>query len=134
MKFLTRKIRETLLQFNTSVPKDPDGIPAFVPVPLNLLTFSTNFSAFIHNSVFLGTCSRLPYPQEGDKSYPSNYQPFAITSFIVMEIITKQLIAFLETCNLLSDHQYVFRQARSTDGLVYAGKCGKFNASEQNED
>ena len=36
-------------------------------------------------------------------------------------IITKQPLAFLETNNLLSDHQYGFRQARSTgDLLAYA--------------
>ena len=36
-------------------------------------------------------------------------------------IVTKQLLAFLETSNLLSDHQYGFRQARSTgDLLAYA--------------
>ena len=36
-------------------------------------------------------------------------------------IITKQLLAFLETNNLFSDHQYGFRQARSTgDLLAYA--------------
>ena len=36
-------------------------------------------------------------------------------------IITKQLLAFLETNNLLSDHQYGFRKARSTsDLLAYA--------------
>ena len=33
-------------------------------------------------------------------------------------IITKQLLAFLETNNLLSDHQYSFRQARSTGYLL----------------
>ena len=36
-------------------------------------------------------------------------------------IITKQLLTFLETKNLLSDHQYGFRKARSTgDLLAYA--------------
>ena len=33
-------------------------------------------------------------------------------------IITKQLLTFLETNNLLSDHQYGFRQARSTGDLL----------------
>ena len=33
-------------------------------------------------------------------------------------IITKQLLTFLETNNLLSDHQYGFRKARSTGDLV----------------
>ena len=37
-------------------------------------------------------------------------------------IITKQLLTFLETSNLLSDHQCGFRKARSTgDLLAYAG-------------
>ena len=36
-------------------------------------------------------------------------------------IITKQLLTFLETNDLLSDHQYGFRKARSTgDLLTYA--------------
>ena len=36
-------------------------------------------------------------------------------------IITKQLLAFIETNNILSDHQYGFPQARSTgDLLAYA--------------
>ena len=36
-------------------------------------------------------------------------------------IITKQLLSFLETNNLLSDHQYGFRKTRSTgDLLAYA--------------
>ena len=33
-------------------------------------------------------------------------------------IITKQLLTFLETNNLLSDHQYGFRKARSTGDLL----------------
>jgi len=36
-------------------------------------------------------------------------------------IITKQLLAFLKTNSLLSDHQYGFQEARSTgDLLAYA--------------
>ena len=35
-------------------------------------------------------------------------------------IITKQLLTFLETNNLLSDHQYDFRKAGSTGDLAYA--------------
>ena len=47
-------------------------------------------------------------------------------------IITKQLLTFLETNNLLSDHQYGFRKARSTGDLpavhVWSsalGSCGE---------
>ena len=66
----------------------------------------------------------FPIPQKGEKSDPSIHCPIAITSLIskTMETsITKQLLAFLETNNLLSDHQYGFRQARPTgDLLAYA--------------
>ena len=72
----------------------------------------------------MATSPRLSYPKKGDKSNPLNYRPIAITSLIskTMEtIITKQLLTFLETNNLLSDHQYGFRKARSTgDLLAYA--------------
>ena len=58
------------------------------------------------------------------KSDLSHYRPIAITSLIykTMEtIITKQLLAFLETNNHLPEHQYEFRQVISTgDLLVYA--------------
>ena len=46
---------------------------------------------------------------------------FRVISKTMETIITKQLLAFLETNSLLSDHQYGFRQASSTgDLLAYA--------------
>ena len=130
VKFSTCKVRETLLQLNTSKSKGPDGIPAKVltsctpelaPV-LNKL-FQLSYSVGIFPSSWK-LAHVFPIPQKGDKSDPSNYRPIAITSLIskaMDTIITKQLLAFLETNNLLSDHQYGFRQARSTgDLLAYA--------------
>ena len=67
------------------------------------------------------TSPRLSHPKKGDKSNPLNYLPIAITSLIsktIETIITKQLLTFLETSNLLSDHQYGFRKARSTGDLL----------------
>ena len=72
-------------------------------------------------------------PQKGKKSDPSNYRPIAITSLIskTMETtITKQLLAFLETNSLLSDHQYGFRQARSTGNLLAYAIHGWSSAQE----
>ena len=130
IKFSTRKVRQTLLQLDTSKSKGPDGIPAIV-----LKTCAPEL-AHILNKLFqlsynLGTFPTswkqahiFPIPKKGDKSNPLNYRPIAITSLIskTMEtIITKQLLTFLETNNLLSDHQYGFRKARSTgDLLAYA--------------
>ena len=114
----------------TSKSKDPDGIPAIV-----LKTCAPEL-ALILNRLFqlsytLGTFPTswkqahiFPIPKKGDKSYPINYRPIAITSLIskTMEtIITKQLLTLLETNNLLSDQQYGIRKARSTvDLLAYA--------------
>ena len=144
IKFSTHKVRKALLQLNTSKSSGPDGIPAIdlkfcalelTPVLNKLFQLSYNLGIFpipkkvlslslkSCTPVLLETCPRFPYPKKGDKSDPSNYRPIAITSLIskTMEtIVTKQLFAFLETNNL-SDHQYGFRQAKSTrDLLAYA--------------
>ena len=130
IKFSTRKVRQTLLQLDTSKSKGPDGIPAIV-----LKTCAPELAPILNKlfqlSYTLGTFPTswklarvFPIPKKGDKSNPLNYRPIAITSLIskTMEtIITKQLLAFLETNNLLSGHQYGFRKARSTgDLLAYA--------------
>ena len=130
VKFSTRKVRKTLLQLKTSKSKGPDGIPALVLktcapelAPILNELFQLSYSIGIFPPPWK-LAHVFPIPQKGDKSDRSNYRPIAITSLIskTMEtIITKQLLAFLEANNPLSDHQYGFRQARSTgDLLAYA--------------
>ena len=58
-----------------------------------------------------------PVPKKGDRSNPSNYRPIALTSAVakVFEtLLNSHFIKHLESNNLLSDHQYGFRKARST--------------------
>ena len=130
IKFSTHNVRNVLLQLYTSKSNGPDGIPAIVlkscapelaPVLSKLFQLPYNLGIFPSPWKLAHV---FPFPQKGEKSDPSNYHPIAITSLIstTMEsIITKQLFAFLETSNLLSDHQHGFRQARSTvDQLAYA--------------
>ena len=72
-------------------------------------------------SLPLGNLPTFPLSPKRDKFDPSNYHPIAITSLIskTMEtIITKQLLAFLETNSLILYHHCGFRQARSTGGLL----------------
>ena len=110
--------------------KGPDDIPA---IALNTCApeLAPSINKLLQLSYTLGTFPTswkqvhvFTIPKKGDKSYPLNYRPIAITSLIskTMEtIITKQLLTFLTTNNLLSDHQYGFRKARSTgDLLAYA--------------
>ena len=127
IKFSTRKVRQTLLQLDTSKSKGPDGIPAIV-----LKTCAPELAPILNKlfqlSYTLGTFPTswkqahvFPITKRGDKSNPLNYRLIAITSLISKTrdtIITKQLLTCLETNNLLSDHQYGFRKARSTDGLL----------------
>ena len=88
------------------------------PVLNKLFQLSYNLGIFLFSWKLTHV---FPFSKKGDKSDPSNYRPIAITSLIskTMEaIIAKQLLVFLETNNLLSDHQYGFRQARSTGDLL----------------
>ena len=62
-----------------------------------------------------------PVPRKGDRSNPSNYRPIALTSTVakVFEtLLNSHFIKHLESNNLLSDHQYGFRKARSTGDLL----------------
>ena len=119
--------QKALLQLNTSESKIPDGIPAIVPKSCasELSPVLKKLFQLLYNLGIFSSSWKLahvfPILQKGDKPDPSNYRPIAITSLIskTMEaIITKQLLAFLKTSNLLSDYQYGFRQARSTGGLL----------------
>ena len=126
-KFSTRKVWKVLLQLNTSKSSGPDGIfaivlkscaPELAPVLNKLFQLSYNHGIFLSSWKLAHI---LTIPKKGNKSDPSNYRPIAITFLIskTMEtIITKQLLAFLETNSLLSDHQYGIRQARSTVDLL----------------
>ena len=119
IKFSTRKVSQTLLQLDTSKYKGPDGISAIVPK-----TCAPELAPILNKlfqlSYTLGTFPTswkqahvLPIPKKGAKSNPFNYRPIAITSLISKTretIITKQLLTFLETNNLLSDHQYGFEK------------------------
>ena len=121
---------ESPFQLNTSKSSGLDGIPAIVlkscspklaPVLNKLFQLPYNLGISLSSWKLAHV---FPIPKKGDKSDLSNYHPIAITSVIfkTMEtIIAKQLPAFLEKNNLLSDHQYGFLQARSTgDLLTYA--------------
>ena len=95
-------------------------------MPLNSPLFSTSFSNFPTTLVSFSSSWKLAqiFPIPKKVTNPSNYCPIAITSLIskTMEIIiTKQLLAYLETNSLLSKHQYGFQHAKSTgDLLAYA--------------
>ena len=124
-----RKVRQVLRSLKTDKASGPDGIPPrflkefadeLTPVLCRLfrliLISCTYPSSWKHALVQL-------VPKKGDRSNPSNYHPIALTSAVakVFEtLLNSHFIKHLESNNLLSDHQYGFRKARSTgDFLSY---------------
>ena len=122
-----RKVRRVLRYLKTDKASSPDGIPPrflkefadeLAPVLCRLfrliLISCTYPSSWKHAIV-------QPVPKEGDRSNPSNYRPIALTSAVakVFEaLLNSHFIKHLESNNILSDHQYGFRKARSTGNLL----------------
>ena len=122
-----RKVRRVLRSLKTGKASGPDGIPPrflkefadeLVPVLCRLfrliLISCTYPSSWKHALV-------QPVPKKGDRSNPSNYRPIALTSTVakVFEtLLNSHFIKHLESNNILSDHQYGFRKARSTRDLL----------------
>jgi Reverse transcriptase (RNA-dependent DNA polymerase)/Endonuclease-reverse transcriptase len=127
--FRHRTVRRILQSLETNKASGPDGIPPIVLkkcaaelTPVLCRLFQLSFSAGIFPA-----CWKLahvqPIPKKGDSSCPSNYRPIALISVLskVMEkVINVQLLSYLESAKLISDHQYGFRKNRSTgDVLAY---------------
>ena len=122
-----RKVRRVLRSLKTDEASGPDDIPPrflkefadeLAPVLCRLfcliLISCTYPSSWKHALV-------QPVPKKGDRSNPSNYRPIALTSAVakVFEtLLNSHFIKHLESNNLLSDHQYGFRKARSTGDLL----------------
>ena len=122
-----RKVRRVLHSLKTDKASGPDGVPPrflkefaeeLAPVLCRLfrliLISCTYPSSWKHALV-------QPVPKKGDCSNPSNYRPIALTSAVakVFEtLLNSHFIKHLESNNLLSDHQYGFRKARSTGDLL----------------
>ena len=122
-----RKGRRVLRSLKTDKASGPDDVPPrflkefaeeLAPVLcclFRLILISCTYpSSWKHALV-------QPVPKKGDRSNPSNYRPIALTSAVakVFEtLLNSHFIKHLESNNLLSDHQYGFRKARSTGDLL----------------
>ena len=121
-----RKVRRVLHSLKTDQASGPNGIPPrflkesadeLAPVLcrlFRLILISCNYPSWKHALV-------QPVPKKGDHSNPSNYRPTALISAVakVFEtLLNSHFIKHLEFNNLLSDHQYGFRKARSTGDLL----------------
>ena len=123
-----RKVRRVLRSLKTDKASGSDGIPPrflkefadeLAPVLCHL--FSLILISYTYPSSWKHALVQ-PVTKKGDHSNPSNYRPIALTSAVakVFEtLLNSHFIKHLESNNLLSDHQYGFRKARSTGDLTY---------------
>ena len=129
IKFSTRNVRKALLQLNTSKSSGPDNIPAEVQrtVPLTSPLFSTSFINFrtllVYSLLLESLPTSFPFPK---KVKNLTLQTIALLQSLLLYLnLWRQLspnncLPTLKNNNLLSDHQYEFRQARSAgDFLAY---------------
>ena len=122
-----RKVRRVFRSLKTKKASGPDGIP-----PRFLKEFADELATVLcrlFHLIFI-SCTYpsswkhalvQPVPKKGDRSNPSNYRPIALTSTVakVFEtLLNSHFIKHLESNNLLSDHHYGFRKARSTGDLL----------------
>lgn len=127
IKFHQKTIRHILRELDTNKAVGVDGIP---PIVLKMCanelapTLCKIFSLSYEQGVFpeAWKIARVqPIPKKGKKNLPSNYRPISLLSTIskVMEkAINIQLVKYLEDSKLISDHQFGFRQQRSTGDLL----------------
>ena len=125
--FHHRIIRKILRNLDVKKASGPDGIPPIVlkkcapeltPILCRLFKLSYSHGIFPDTWKFAHV---QPVPKKGKKTDPSNYRPIALISVLskVMEkCVNIQLLKFLESSELLSDHQYGFRQSRSTGDIL----------------
>ena len=122
-----RKVRRVLRSLKTDKASGHDGIP-----PRFLKEFADELAPVLRRlfRLILISCAYpsswkqalvQPVPKKGDRSNPYNYRPIALTlavAKIFETLLNSHFIKHLESNNLLSDHQYGFRKARSTGDLL----------------
>ena len=122
--FYENRIIKALKQLKPKLSVGPDGIPMYllkkvrhsIAYPLSIL-YSWSIVSGECPTAFLQTRVTPVFKKKGPRSLTENYRPISIGSSIakVMEkLITERLLKFLQTNNLLSDHQYGFLPSRST--------------------
>ena len=121
------KVCRVLRSLKTDKASGPDSIPprflkefADEVVPVLCCLFHLILISCIY--LLLGSMHLFSlYLRRADGSNPSNHRPIALTSAVAKAfetLLNSHFIKHLESNNLLSDHQYGFRKARSTGDLL----------------
>ena len=125
--FSSRKVRRVLTSLKTNKAYGPGSIPPWILrefAPELAPILSRLFRLILKSATFPSSWKHAfvqPVPKKGDHSNPSNYRPIALTntlSKVFESLLNTHILKHLRFHNLLSDHQYGFRKARSTGDLL----------------
>ncbi len=127
IKILKSEVFHALSGLNPRKAYGPDGVPPIVlkncasvltPCLVNLIRLCLSTSNF-------PSCWKYAYvqpvPKKGNRSNPSTFRPIALISCLSKAfetILNREFLKHLSSFNILSDHQYGFRQGRSTGDLL----------------
>ncbi len=127
IKILKRKVFYALPELNPGKAYGPDGVhPIVLKKCASVLTpfLVKLFRLCLSNSTF-PSCWKFAYvqpvPKKGDRSDPSSYRSIALISChskAFETIFNRKFLKHLSSINLLSHHQYWFRQGRSTGDIL----------------
>lgn len=108
---------------NSKKASGPDNIPViFVKTHFNIfsLLLADIFNEMIETGVFpqcLKVAKVIPVYKSGDTKDPSNYRPISCLSVldkIIEKLLVTRIMDYANHRNIISDHQYGFRQGKST--------------------
>ncbi len=127
IKILKSELFYALSGLNPRKTYWPDGIPPVI-LKNGPTVLMTCLVKLFRLCLWTSTCTSYwkyayvkPVPKKGDHSNPSSYRPVALISYhskAFVSILNRKFLKHLSSFNLLSDHQYGFRNGRSNGDLI----------------
>ena len=119
-------IIKAINELSNTAAAGPDGISAFflkqckesIACPLYLLYRESLDGGDLYIEGKRSTV--IPLHKGGNLGLPANYRPISLTSHLVKileKIIRRQIVKFLEECNLFNNSQHGFRAGSSVTGV-----------------
>ena len=122
IKFSVKDIEEAISDISTTAAAGPDSFPAILlkqcksqlVKPLFIIWRTSMDSGVIPD--IMKTSNIIPVHKGGSRGLAKNYRPIALTSHLIKafeKVLSKSIVAFMETNNLFNSGQHGFRHGRS---------------------
>ena len=122
IEFSVKDIEEAISDISTTAAAGPDRFPAILlkqcksqlAKPLFIIWRTSMDSGVIPD--IMKTANIIPVHKGGSRGLAKNYRPIALTSHLIKvfeKVLSKSIVAFMETNNLFNPGQHGFRHGRS---------------------